>query len=116
MSEEVIRHDRQLREWLYAATSSIHGKGVFARQAIAAGEYIGTFWGPEAKRNGTYVLWVYEDENAPPLGRSGRNMLRYLNHSQSGNSEFDGFDLFALTDIAVDDEITFDYRESEDLD
>ena len=104
-----------LKSWVYSAQSNIHGTGLFAAKAIARGEYIGTYWGPEASRNGTYVLWVYEDESdeASAVGRSGRNLLRYLNHSVSGNTEFDGFDLYACVDIAVGDELTFDYRESD---
>jgi len=106
--------NNQLREWVYAADSGIHGTGLFAHREIRESEYIGTYWGPEAKRNGTYVLWVYDegdDENA--VGRSGRNLLRYLNHACPGNTAFDGFDLYALQDIDPHEELTFDYLESE---
>ncbi len=106
--------NRELREWVYAAESRIHGTGLFAARPIRKGEYIGTYWGPEAKRNGTYVLWVYEGEDeASAVGRSGRNLLRYLNHSRECNTAFDGFDLYALRDIAQDEELTFDYLESD---
>ena len=115
MTDDLRRFDRELRAWVYSAISPIHGKGLFARRAIKAGEYIGTYWGPQAKRNGTYVLWVYEEEDAPPTGRSGRNLLRYLNHAIPGNAEFDGYDLYARIDINAEEEITFDYKESEDL-
>ena len=111
MSDKLRYRDSELREWVYAAESSIHGTGLFARRPIARGEYIGTYWGPQAKRNGMYVLWVSsdpEDENAWE-GRSGRNLLRYLNHSADCNAEFDGYDLYALTDITPDEEITFYY-------
>lgn len=54
------------------------------------------------------MLWVFEDDKQP-VGRSGRNLLRYLNHQDQGNAEFDGFDLFALKDIKPNEEITFDY-------
>ena len=104
--------DSELREWVYAAASTIHGTGLFARQKILKGEYIGTYWGPEAKRNGMYVLWVYDEEDASEvIGRSGRNLLRYLNHSESGNAEFEEFDLYAIEDIPEGAEITFDYGE-----
>ncbi|EGV51182.1 SET domain-containing protein [Candidatus Endoriftia persephonae] len=93
---------------VYKAASTIHGVGLFAKQAISEGEYIGTYEGPKAKRDGTYVLWVFE-EGKEPVGRSGRNLLRYLNHQDEGNAEFDGFDLYALRDIEPDEEITFDY-------
>jgi SET domain-containing protein len=107
--------DSELREWVYSARSKIHGTGLFARRRIRKGDYIGTYGGPEARRNGTYVLWVYElDDEANAVGRSGRNLLRYLNHARPGNAEFDGFDLYALRNIAADEEITFDYEPSYD--
>lgn len=102
--------DRDLKELVYSAASSIHGTGLFARQTISKGEYIGTYWGPEAKRNGMYVLWVYEEDDlSSAVGRSGRNLLRYLNHSENGNAEFEAFDLYAIEDITEGTEITFDY-------
>jgi len=55
------------------------------------------------------VLWVFED-GKEPVGRSGRNLLRFLNHQPEGNAEFDGFDLYARRDIAPGEEITFDYN------
>ena len=36
--------------------SPIHGRGVFANMFIPSGSYIGEYTGPEAKRNGKYVL------------------------------------------------------------
>jgi SET domain-containing protein len=99
---------RRLRDRVYNAPSPIHGTGCFARIPFLAGDYIGTYSGPRASRDGTYVLWVYEDGEAP-VGRSGRNLLRYLNHEEGGNAEFDGFDLYARRDISPGDEITFDY-------
>jgi len=101
----------KLKDIVYSEKSKIHGTGLFAKRKIKKGEYIGTYEGPQAKRNGTYVLWVYEEEGEEPIGRSGKNLLRYLNHSVSGNAEFDGFDLYALKRIGLDEEITFDYKE-----
>ncbi|MCW8890951.1 MAG: SET domain-containing protein-lysine N-methyltransferase [Sedimenticola sp.] len=101
----------ELSTLVYTAPSTVHGTGVFAKRELSEGEYIGTYHGPEAKRNGTYVLWVFEsDDEASAVGRSGKNLLRFLNHSTPGNAEFDGFDLYALTDIAIGEEITFDYQ------
>ncbi|HEB94960.1 MAG TPA: SET domain-containing protein [Sedimenticola thiotaurini] len=103
--------NRELRDTVYSAPSPIHGTGLFARRRIGKGEYIGTYHGPEAKRNGTYVLWVYDpDDESDIVGRSGRNLLRYLNHARPGNAEFDGFDLYACRTIRKDEEITFDYE------
>ncbi len=105
----------RLRDQVHKAPSPIHGNGCFARKDFAAGEHIGIYEGPEAKRNGTYVLWVYED-GREPVGRSGRNLLRYLNHEKDGNAQFDGFALCAKRDIARGEEITFDYNSDFDPD
>lgn len=100
----------ELKELIYIAPSTIHGTGVFARRKLSEGEYIGTYHGPVARRNGTYVLWVYEpDDEENAIGRSGKNYLRFLNHQIPGNAEFDGFDLYARVDIGMDEEITFNY-------
>ncbi|MCW8908462.1 MAG: SET domain-containing protein-lysine N-methyltransferase [Sedimenticola sp.] len=111
MTTESRVSNRDLGEWVYSDQSTIHGTGLFARKRIDKGTYIGTYHGPLAKRNGTYVLWLVEpDEEGNLIGRSGRNLLRFLNHSDPGNAEFDGFDLYALTDIEQDEEITFNYE------
>jgi SET domain-containing protein len=99
----------RLRDRVFKAPSPIHGTGCFAKVAFSAGDYIGTYSGPDAKRDGTYVLWVFP-EGEKPIGRSGRNLLRWLNHQEDGNAEFDGFDLYARRDIAMGEEITFDYN------
>jgi hypothetical protein len=108
MSERHSRRATRLGARVYKAPSPIHGIGCFARIAFSAGDWIGTYEGPQASRDGTYVLWVCA-EGEPPVGRSGRNLLRYLNHSEEGNAEFDGFELYACRDIAPGEEITFDY-------
>jgi SET domain-containing protein len=102
-----------LRDQVYKAPSPIHGTGCFAQRDFATGEYIGTYVGPGARRNGTYVLWVYE-EGQEPVGRRGRNLLRYLNHQKNGNAAFDGFDLYAKREISRGEEITFDYNGDQD--
>lgn len=92
--------------------SAIHGKGLFAREPIAAGTYLGTYEGPEVQRNGSHVLWVYEGDAVS--GRSGRNKMRFVNHSQQANAEFDGFDLYATRAIAAGEEITIHYGDDWD--
>jgi len=109
MTEKRINNG-QLKELVLCDRSEIHGTGLFAIRKIAKGEYIGTYWGPVAKRNGTYVLWVFDPDNEDDaVGRSGRNMLRFLNHAKPGNGEFDGFDLYARVNIRKGQEITFNY-------
>lgn len=110
MSVPVRLTDGELKRVAYVDDSGIHGRGVFAATVIRKGDYIGTFAGPVAKRNGTYVLWAYETDDADePIGRSGRNLLRFLNHALPPNAEFDGFDLYARRRIREDEEITIDY-------
>lgn len=105
-------HAAKLRDRVRKAPSSIHGLGCFARVAFDTGDFIGTYQGPAASRDGTYVLWV-SDDRVRWHGRSGRNLLRWLNHSDRPNAAFRGFDLYALTAIAVGEEITFDYAAGE---
>lgn len=104
-------HNGQLKSLVYAAVSAIHGTGLFAARDIAKGEYIGTYWGPEARRDGTYVLWVYDpDIPDQAVGRSGRNLLRYLNHAAKPNTFFEGFDLYAQKPIRIGAELTINYN------
>ena len=110
MSDAKRSSNRQLATVVYVADSAIHGTGVFASRDIKKGEYIGTFAGSETDSDGAHVLWVYEsDEASKPVGRIGRNLLRYLNHAASCNAQFDGFDLYATRSISCDVEITIDY-------
>ncbi|MFQ5599291.1 MAG: SET domain-containing protein [Candidatus Krumholzibacteriia bacterium] len=96
---------------IYVKKSSIHGKGLFARQRIGRREYIGCYRGKVTTRNGRYVLWVLQDDGSVK-GVDGRNSLRYLNHSSRPNAEFWGDMLFAVRVIRPHDEITIDYGPS----
>jgi SET domain-containing protein len=113
MSSDENSYTHRLRDLACKAPSPIHGHGLFAKVRIEAGQYIGTYQGPRVKRDGTYVLWVYAQDGKPPVGRSGRNLLRWLNHQDEGNAEFDGFDLYAKRDIEAGEEITFNYSGTE---
>ena len=99
----------QLARGLYTMPSPIHGQGCFARIRFEVGAYIGTFEGPEVEQDGPHVLWLYDAEADVLIGRRGDNLLRWLNHSDQPNAEFDGFDLHARRAIAADEEITIDY-------
>lgn len=107
---KTLTSNNHLRRRLYVDRSSIHGRGLFARERLGRGEYIGTYTGPRVRANGMHVLWV-EDHPGKWVGRDGRNMLRYLNHSLRPNVEFDGFDLFAIRNIDAGEELVFDYGE-----
>jgi len=98
-----------LSERVRKAPSPIHGFGCFARVQFQIGDLIGTYQGSEVSEDGTYVLWVYDAEGAALSARHGRNLLRWLNHSEEPNAEFDAFDLYARRVIAAGDEITIDY-------
>jgi SET domain-containing protein len=98
----------ELEEYFYVERSQIHGNGLFARVVIEAGEWLGTYDSPETNENGTYVLWV-EDEQGRWLGRDGKNLLRYINHSDSPCAEFADYDLYATRRIEPHEEITIDY-------
>lgn len=91
--------------------SAIHGKGVFARRRVRRGQWIGRFEGEPTRANGTYVLWLI-DENGRETGIRGRNALRFLNHGRPENAEFEDADLFAVRNIQPGAEILIDYGEA----
>lgn len=111
MIDRHLPRDTALEALVEVRESAIHGRGLFARCTLARNQFIGTFEGPAARRDGMYVLWVYDDPNDETRvsGRIGRNALRFLNHAKPGNAVFDGFDLYARRAIRKGDEITIDY-------
>lgn len=111
MSRRQVQQHTGLAELIEVRESPIHGRGLFARCRISPKQYIGTFEGPPARRDGMYVLWVYDDpaDETRAIGRIGRNALRFLNHAKPCNAAFDGFDLYARRTIREGDEITIDY-------
>lgn len=102
--------DDDLRKLFYSKESSIHGMGLFALSNFKQGDYMGEYDGPIVKQDGTHVLWVEEYDDVW-MGRDGKNILRYLNHSKQPQAEFIGFELYALVNINEDEEITIDYGE-----
>lgn len=95
----------------YVADSSVHGHGLFARDDIPSGTWIGHYDSVETQQNGMHVLWVEGDEEGDWVGYDGNNELRFLNHDNQPNGEMDGLDLYALRNIRANEEITFDYGE-----
>lgn len=94
----------------YIKTSPQHGKGVFARTAIAAGELVLVFSGSRLHRAQVdfedYHLQVDEDFYIGPSGAADD----YVNHSCQPNCGFqNGLNLVALRAIAADEELTWDY-------
>ena len=94
---------------VYIARSHIHGRGLFAAQALSAGQMIGVYEGPEVKDDGIYVLWIEDDEEGSWTGYDGENEMRFMNHSDEPNAEMDGLNCYALSNIARGAEITIDY-------
>ena len=93
----------------YVDDSPIHGKGLFARCYIGAGELIGVLDGVLTSTDGEHVLWINEDN-----GFHVKCDLRYINHSDEPNAVyFDTLEVCALTDIAPGEEITHDYTDSQ---
>ena len=64
MVREQARRERErdMLERVEVRQSRIHGKGIFARKRLREGQRIGRFEGETTTRNGTYVLWLI-DEN-----------------------------------------------------
>lgn len=102
--------DEQLQQLYYKKDSGIHGSGLFSRETFKVGDYMGEYDGPIVNENDSHVLWV-EKYSEVWVGRDGKNLLRYINHSTEPHAEFVGFELFALRDISPDEEITIDYGE-----
>jgi len=87
-----------------------HGKGVFAAAPIVRDEPIIVFGGPRLHRSqvdwSDYHLQIDEDLYLGPSGSPDD----FINHSCDPNSAFrQGLVLVALRDIAVGEEITWDY-------
>ena len=90
--------------------SPIHGRGLFATRGFEPGEFVGIYEGTRATENGTYVLWI-EDDDGSYYGVHGENELRYLNHSSKPNADFDDELLYAAREIQAGEEICFHYGE-----
>lgn len=88
--------------------SPIHGKGLFAARAIGGDELIGVFEARRTRKDGTYVLWLIDDDGKE-TGWRGINDLRFVNHSKQANAEFYDRELWSLRAIKKNDEILIDY-------
>ena len=103
--------EEQLARLYYKKASGIHGEGLYSRGKFKPGDYMGEYDGPVVSDNGPHVLWVEKYDDVW-VARDGKNLLRYINHSENPHAEFIGFELFAVRDINPDDEITIDYGET----
>jgi hypothetical protein len=107
--------------------SPIHGKGLFARQAIAAGEIVsvkgghiltGRQWAALEAGLGSAEIQVAEDLFIAPVGPGEREgAMVYTNHSCEPNIAIRGQIVFvAMRDIAAGEELTHDWATTDDLD
>ncbi len=99
----------------YVKSSPQHGKGVFAQEAIVAGECVLVFSGALLHRTevdfNDYHLQVGEDVYIGPSGGADD----YVNHSCEPNCGFqNGLELVAMRDIAAGEELTWDYSSAID--
>jgi hypothetical protein len=105
--------------------SGVHGKGVFATTAIAAGERLLEYTGeiiswaealerhPHDPSNPHHTFYFHVDEAHVIDAKVGGNSSRWINHSCEPNCEAtqDGQRVFihALRDIAEGEELFYDY-------
>lgn len=105
--------------------SRIEGRGLFAKEAIAAGEIVvvkGGYVLTKAQRDeisrelGPAEVQITEDLHIGPTTADEREGgMMHLNHSCAPNLGLQGQIVFvALRDIAVDEELTFDYAMTDD--
>ena len=110
---------------IQARKSGVHGRGVFALEAIAEGEtlieYVGEIisWKEALRRhpndpsdpNHTFYFHIDEDRVIDAL--HGGNSSRWINHACNPNCEADEQDgrvfIKALRDIAPGEELNYDY-------
>ena len=107
--------------------SRIHGKGLFARQAIAAGEIVAVKgghifteaqWAELAQDLGPAEIQISEDLFIAPARRDQRDAaMLYTNHSCDPNIAIQGQIVFvAMRDIAAGEELTHDWATTDDGD
>lgn len=106
-------------EICYTAQTSNTGKGVFAARDITAGEHIFDFEGALVTADydidyDTGDRWVGIGKNQW-INTNPSNPGYYINHSCQPNAGLkDVASVYAIKDIAKDEEIVFDYSTSEE--
>jgi uncharacterized protein len=100
--------------------SEIHGKGIFAKDPIPAGEIIMVIEGEvisedecvrrENEEDNVYIFWNGDTY----IDTANTNVIKYINHDCDYNCEVDDKDdsslyLMSAVDIKPGDELTIDY-------
>ena len=107
--------------------SPIHGKGLFAKYAITAGEVVAVkggyildqrTWEPLERQLGSAEIQIAEDLFIAPVDDAERHgSMLYTNHSCDPNIAIQGQIVFvAMRDIAAGEELTHDWATADDLD
>jgi hypothetical protein len=107
--------------------SAIHGQGLFARHAMAAGEIVavkgghvltGRQWAALEPALGSAEIQIADDLFIAPLRQDERDgCMLYTNHSCEPNIAIRGQIVFvAMRDIAAGEELTHDWATTDDLD
>ena len=107
--------------------SSIHGKGLFAKQAFAAGEVVAVKgghiltrqqWTTLERQLGPAEIQISEELFIAPAGQEQRDgCMLYTNHSCDPNITIQGQIVFiAMRDITPGEELTHDWATTDDLD
>jgi SET domain-containing protein len=107
--------------------SPIHGKGLFAKEAISAGEIVAVKgghiltrqeWATFERSLGSAEIQISEDLFIAPVEQARRDgSMLYTNHSCDPNIAIQGQIVFvAMRDIAPGEELTHDWATADDLD
>lgn len=91
------------------ASSEIHGKGLFAAQAIDAGTLIGHCQTRPTRHENDYTLWL----DSGPVDVTCE--LKYINHGSKPNvAYYDDLSVVALRDIEPGEELLHHYGDDWD--
>lgn len=106
--------------------SGVHGKGVFATQAISAGECLIEYTGeritwkealrrhPHDPSDPNHTFYFHIDDGLVIDAKRGGNSSRWINHSCNPNCDSDEEDgrvfIKALRDLKPGEELFYDYR------
>jgi len=89
---------------IFVADSPLHGKGLFAAQAIKADTVLGRLVGMPSYEDGIYVLWITDE-----IGLELVNDFKFINHGKKPNAAYTDVDVTILRDVKAGEELLHDY-------
>lgn len=99
-----------MRNKLQVKNSPLHGKGLFAKEAIKKGTVLGTCKTKPTKKVGMYTLWLDDDTRVDVTCK-----LKYINHSKKTNVRYyDDLSVVAIKNIKAGEELLHDYGDEWD--